>query len=40
MTKKIYHETFEKCPESICFPLLNFALTWQKMILGKWNFLL
>ena len=22
MTKKIYLETFEKCPRSVCFPLL------------------
>ena len=24
MTKKIYLETFKKCPRSLCFPLLPF----------------
>ena len=26
MTEKIYLETFEKCPGSVCFPLLNAVL--------------
>ena len=26
MTKKIYLETFEKCPGSVCFPLLQTLL--------------
>ena len=27
MTKKIYLETFKKCPGSLCFPLLKLHLT-------------
>ena len=32
MTKKIYLETFEKCPGSVCFPLLQTLLPfyWRK----------
>ena len=36
MTKKMYLQTFEKCPGSLCFTLLSF-LQYLKNYLGPTN---
>ena len=38
MTKKIYLETFKKCPGSLCFPLLRYPFC-NKESSFKWDLL-